>query len=384
MADAGTERPAEKAGPSAPLVPARRIETKKYHFRPPPIGLSSVSGRTSGSFLPVRRISFKTTFTEDGRAKSMIALTDICHHYGKGETRRTALDGLTLQVAPGDLFALTGPNGSGKSTLFKILCGLLRPASGTIRLNGLDLFERPHESRRLLGVVFQSPALDKHLTVLENFRIHADLYGIDRLQWRQRLDENLSWTGLEGRLDDPVATLSGGMARRVELVKAILHRPRILLMDEPTTGLDPGARRDFLTAVRRLQREQGMTVLMTSHLFDEAERADRVAILHRGRLLAAGSPPELREQLGQEMVVVKTRDEDGAARLEAALAAKTDIQVQRRGLELRVEGIDGDTLQNDLLAARDAFQTLSIKRPTLEDLFIYLTGGDARPREAPP
>ena len=313
----------------------------------------------------------------------MISLTGTTHNYGDRDTQRIALKELTLNVTAGTLFALTGPNGSGKSTLFKILCGLLHPGSGRILLNGLDPFKQAHACRRLLGVVFQHPALDKHLTVLENFRIHAHLYNMDRKQWQQRLDESLAWSGLTKQLNDPVATLSGGMARRVELVKAILHRPRILLMDEPTTGLDPGGRRDFLDTVQRLQQEHNMTVWMTSHLFDEAERADQVAILHQGTLLAVGAPSTLRERLGREMVVVKTRDEAGAMRLQSALARKNNIQVQRRGLELRVEGIDGMTLQNDLLAARDAFQTLSIKRPTLEDLFIHLTTSHEKATVAP-
>ena len=305
----------------------------------------------------------------------MISLTDVTHGYATKAARRTALHGLSLEIAEGALFALTGPNGGGKSTLLRILCGLLRPDSGSARLGGFDVLGQAREARRLLGVVFQHPALDKHLTILENLRIHAGLYGMDRTTWRQRMADDLAWTGLSDRLGERVGTLSGGMARRVELVKAMLHRPRVLLMDEPTTGLDPAGRRDFLDTVRRLQRRHGVTVLMTSHLFDEAEQADRVGILHRGRLLAAGEPESLKQRLGREMLVVRTRDEAGAERLQAELERKPRVTLQRRGVELRVEGADGATLEGLILGGREAFQALSIKRPTLEDLFIHLTAG---------
>ncbi|MBF0447064.1 MAG: ABC transporter ATP-binding protein [Magnetococcales bacterium] len=268
---------------------------------------------------------------------------------------------------------MTGPNGGGKSTLFRLLCGLSTPSQGEIHLDSLDILKNVMAARRLTGVVFQHPALDKHLTVQENFQIHADLYAIEQKLFKQRLEEDLLWTGLKNRLNDKVGALSGGMARRVELVKAVLHRPKILLMDEPTNGLDPGGRRDFLQMINRLRREREMTVLMNSHLFDEAERADQVGILHQGRLLAVGSPSELRERLGHEMVVIQTSDEAQAGDLSNILT-NNGVTVRRRELELRIEGIDSQTVTDLLLRHRERFQVLSIKQPTLEDLFIHMTG----------
>ncbi|MBF0448518.1 MAG: ABC transporter ATP-binding protein [Magnetococcales bacterium] len=306
----------------------------------------------------------------------MISIKNLSFYYPvKKHPPRQALFELNLGVTKGALFTLTGPNGGGKSTLFRLLCGLSTPSQGEIHLDGLDIQKNIMAARRLTGVVFQHPALDKHLTVQENFQIHADLYAIEQRLFKQRLEEDLLWTGLKNRLGEKVGTLSGGMARRVELVKAVLHRPKILLMDEPTNGLDPGGRRDFLQMINRLRREREMTVLMNSHLFDEAERADQVAILHQGRLLAVGSPTELRERLGHEMIVIQTSDQAQAEDLSNRLI-NDGLTVRRRELELRIEGIDSQTVSNLLLHYRERFQVLFVKQPTLEDLFIHITGQD--------
>ncbi|MBF0455854.1 MAG: ABC transporter ATP-binding protein [Magnetococcales bacterium] len=304
----------------------------------------------------------------------MISIQKLDYYYAvKKQPARCALSDISLQIDPGTLFTLTGPNGGGKSTLFRLLCGLSLPAQGEIRLNGLDLQHHAAEARRLTGVVFQSPALDKHLTLLENFTIHRDLHQLPQALFSSRLEEDMAWTGLAGRLHERVGTLSGGMARRVELVKALLHRPKIVLMDEPTNGLDPGGRRDFLQVIDRLRQERQMTVLMTSHLFDEAERADQVGILHQGTLLAVGSPSQLRDRLGQEMVVIQGKDRQQALFLSQLLEKKPGLSIHHRESELRVEGIDSATLNNLLTDHREQFQTLSVKKPTLEDLFIHLT-----------
>ena len=208
----------------------------------------------------------------------------------------------------GEFAILSGPNGSGKTTLFRILCGMIRPSAGTIRVAGHDLLAAPAAARRELGVVFQNPAVDKHLTVDENLRLHAALYGLARSEFAARRDEALAWSELKNRLDDKVIALSGGLARQVELAKCLLTRPSVLLLDEPTTGLDPASRRHFLDALRTLQKSRGMTVLMTTHIFAEAEDADRVAIMKAGRLLAYDTPQALHALLGREMVVATSRD----------------------------------------------------------------------------
>ncbi|MBF0444798.1 MAG: ABC transporter ATP-binding protein [Magnetococcales bacterium] len=304
----------------------------------------------------------------------MISIKELNYFYNvKKLGKRQALASLNLNIAPNTFFTLTGPNGSGKSTLFSILSGLSQPNEGQIAINGLDIVSQQSKIRRLMGVVFQNPALDKHLTLAENFQIHGDLYGMEPNLLKNRLAEDLVWTGLSDRLGELVGTLSGGMARRVELVKALLHRPKILLMDEPTNGLDPGGRRDFLDMVDKLRHEREMTILMTSHIFAEAERADKVGILHKGSLLAVGSPQELKNRLGKEMVVIQTADRQHAEFLKEQLAKNHHLKVWAREGELRVEGVDKNTLDDLLSHHRDRFNELAIKRPTLEDLFIHIT-----------
>ncbi|CAA7626250.1 ABC transporter ATP-binding protein [Magnetospirillum sp. UT-4] len=306
----------------------------------------------------------------------MIRIESLTHIYpgGRKQPARTAVDDLSLRVAEGEFAILSGPNGSGKSTLFRILCGLALPSRGKVAIGGIDLFAEPAKVRRILGVVFQSPAVDKHLTVAENIRIHADLYGIGSAEYRPLLDEALAWTDLGGRLDQKVDTLSGGLARQVELAKVLMTRPRVLLLDEPTTGLDPSSRRSFLAALHRLQRERGMTVLMTSHVFAEAEHVDRVAIMREGRLLAYDTPQALKAQIGTEMVVLHPVDPEAFA---AVLEAELGLAVRRHGDELRLEETENGEglplLERILERWRPEILSISIKRPDLDDVFVHVT-----------
>lgn len=310
----------------------------------------------------------------------MIGIRDLTHVYPgtRRQPARVALRDLSLDVAEGEFAILSGPNGSGKSTLFRILCGMALPSRGKVEVAGHDLFRDPRAVRRAMGVVFQSPAVDKHLSVLENLKLHCDLHGLTGAERRTRLDEALGWTDLGARLGDRVDTLSGGLARQVELAKALLTRPRILLLDEPTTGLDPNSRRSFLAALTRIQRERGMTVLMTSHVFAEAEEAGRVAIMKEGVLLAHDTPQALRALVGTEMVVVQAVD---AEALERRLVHDLNLAVRRHGDELRLEETengDGLPLLERILARfRPEIVSISIKQPTLDDVFIHVTTGAA-------
>jgi ABC-2 type transport system ATP-binding protein len=306
----------------------------------------------------------------------MIVISDLTHVYpgGRKAGPRTALDNLSLSVGEGEFAILSGPNGSGKSTLFRILCGLALPSAGSVLVGGFDLFRQPARVREILGVVFQNPAVDKHLSVAENLKIHADLYGIAGAEFVSRRDEALAWTDLGGRLDQKVETLSGGLARQVELAKVLMTRPRVLLLDEPTTGLDPASRRNFLDALHRLQRERGMTVLMTSHVFAEAEDVDRVAIMREGKLLAYDSPQTLRARIGTEMVVVQPNDPDAFAE---TLRGELGLAVRRYGDELRLEETENGEglpmLERILERYRPLIRSISIKQPDLEDVFIHVT-----------
>jgi ABC-2 type transport system ATP-binding protein len=307
----------------------------------------------------------------------MIVIQDLTHVYpGSRKTGpRKALDALTLSVGEGEFAILSGPNGSGKSTLFRILCGLALPSAGTVHVGGFDLFAEPAKVRGILGVVFQNPAVDKQLSVAENIRLHADLYGITGAEFAARRDEALAWTDLGDRLEQKVETLSGGLARQVELAKVLMTRPRVLLLDEPTTGLDPMSRRNFLDALHRLHRERGMTVLMTSHVFSEAEDVDRVAIMREGKLLAYDSPQTLKARIGTEMVVVQP-DGDAEAFAEI-LRAELGLAVRRHGDELRLEETENGEglplLERMLERYRPRIRSISIKQPDLDDVFVHVT-----------
>jgi ABC-2 type transport system ATP-binding protein len=224
----------------------------------------------------------------------MLHVRDLVKRYGA----RRALQSLSFDLAPQSLVALLGPNGAGKSTLFQVLTGLFAADEGEVRLDGLSMSRQATQALRHIGVVFQQMSLDLDLSVRRNLQFHADLHGLPRAVAAQRIAEGTAAMGLDGELARPVRELSGGNRRKVELVRALLHRPALLLMDEPTVGLDPKSRRDLMTAIRADVAARGSTVLWATHLVEEAELADRVLVLHRGRLLADGTPAAVTSALG--------------------------------------------------------------------------------------
>jgi ABC-2 type transport system ATP-binding protein len=225
---------------------------------------------------------------------AMLEVRELTKRYGE----RVALNGLSFRLAPGQFSALLGPNGAGKTTLFQVLTGLFAADAGEVFVAGLSLRERGPEVLRHIGVVFQQPALDLDLTVRRNLQLQADLHGLTSAQARERIAAGCAQLGIDAELDRPARELSGGTRRKVELVRALLHRPAVLLMDEATVGLDPKSRRDLLAAIRREVAEHGTCVLWATHWVEEAESADRVLVLHRGRLLADGTPREVAASLG--------------------------------------------------------------------------------------
>jgi ABC-2 type transport system ATP-binding protein len=293
---------------------------------------------------------------------------DLEHAYG---TRR-ALRGVSLTIAPGEIFALVGPNGGGKTTLFRIAATLMRPLGGALRIFGLDVSTRASDVRRRIGVVFQSPALDRRLTVEENLQHHARLYGMRVAGHRAALTEALARVNLQDRRSDLVSALSGGLMRRAEIAKVLIHAPSLLLLDEPTTGLDPAARRDLWTDLARLRGEAGTTVVVTTHLMEEAARCDRVAILHEGRIVTIGAPSALVESIGGEVIVIGTPD---AAGLAARVKARFNVAAEVVDGRVRIEAPRAHQL---VTAAVEAFpeeiDTVSFGKPTLEDVFVHHTG----------
>ncbi len=300
---------------------------------------------------------------------SAIRAEGLSHRYGD----HLALDEVSFAVGSETLFGLLGPNGGGKTTLFRILSTLLPVQSGHVDLLGIDVKSRPGEVRRQIGVTFQSPSLDVRLTVWENLRHHGHLYGLSGQTLRRRIGELLEHLNLAPRADDLAGTLSGGLKRRVEIAKGLLHRPRVLLLDEPSTGLDPGARIDLWEYLGRLKSQGGMTILVTTHLMEEADRCDRLGILDRGRLVALDTPDNLRASVGGDCLTVQP------ARTPAELAEKIEtrfaVPVQQVGESLRIEREQGHELLKDLMDAfPDEITGISLGKPTLEDVFIKQTG----------
>jgi ABC-2 type transport system ATP-binding protein len=297
-----------------------------------------------------------------------VSIEHVTHRYGQ----RRAVDDLSLEIAEGEVFAFLGPNGSGKTTLFRVLSTLIPLQAGEIAILGHDIRRETLAVRRQLGVVFQAPSLDKKLTVAENLRHQGRLYGLTSSELVARSTELLAAVGLSDRQGDRVEILSGGMRRRVELAKSMLHRPRLLLLDEPSTGLDPGARSDLWQYLRQLRERDGTTIVLTTHLLDEADRADRIAILHEGRLAALGQPDSLRTEIGGDAITIQT---DRPIELAASITQRFGRQPTVIDGAVRLEAADGHQWIPRLVEAFPAeIQTITLGKPTLEDVFIARTG----------
>jgi ABC-2 type transport system ATP-binding protein len=283
-----------------------------------------------------------------------------------------ALSGVSFHVEAGEIFGLLGPNGGGKTTLFRILSTLVAPQGGRASVLGYDLASARTEVRERLGVVFQNPSVDGKLTVLENLRYHGLLYGVTGAALRSRAVAALENLGLADRGNDLVETLSGGLRRRVELAKGLITEPEVLILDEPSTGLDPGARIDLWRYLRSLRERHGTTILLTTHLMDEAEQCDRLAILDRGRIVATGTPDSLRKRIGGDIVTIRTRD---AERLAEKIRHRFGDRPTRLGDALRVERPDGHVFIRQLVEAfPQEVEGVSLGKPTLEDVFVHETG----------
>lgn len=298
----------------------------------------------------------------------IIRVQNLTHRYDS----RTALADLSFEVPAGAIFGLLGPNGGGKSTLFRILATMMTPTSGQVTIAGLDVVRRPDEVRRRIGVVFQSQSLDRKLTVLENLIAQGRLYGLAGSRLRARIQEVLGRLGLSDRAGDPVERLSGGLRRRVEIAKALLHEPSILLMDEPSTGLDPGARRELADYVAALRERHAMTVFLTTHLLDEAERCDRLLLLHQGRRVAEGTPAELKSRVGGDVVVLEVPDLEAMQR---RISERFGVKPVAANGMLRVEIGNGHRFVTEVVEAfPGAIHSIALHKPTLEDVFLDETG----------
>lgn len=292
----------------------------------------------------------------------------IVHRYQD----RTALNGVSFEVRPAELFGLLGPNGSGKTTLFRILSTLMVPSAGTATIIGLDAVQQPAALRRHIGVVFQAQSVDPKLTAYENLWHQGHLYGLRGTELKKRIEEILTRVGLRDRAKDRVETFSGGMQRRIELAKGLLHHPEVLLLDEPTTGLDPGARHDLWQYLQILRDEEHVSVIVTTHLMEEAQRCDRLAILSEGNLVALGTPEELTREIGGDVILLEARDPKSLA---DRIREKYHVEATVIDAHVRLEIEGGHRFVPDVVEAFPGeIQSLSVSKPTLEDVFIHRTG----------
>jgi ABC-2 type transport system ATP-binding protein len=290
----------------------------------------------------------------------------------RGAPARPALAGVDFDVQPGEVFGFLGPNGGGKSTLFRILATLARPEAGTLRVFGADLASQAREVRRRLGVVFQNPSLDVQLTVRENLVHQGHLYGLGGRDLAARIDAALDRFGLRERVGQRAKELSGGLRRRVEIAKALLHDPRLLLLDEPSTGLDPGARRDLWETLDAL-RSQGVTVLLTTHFMEEGDRCGRLVLLDRGLIVAEGSPADLKAEIGGDLITLAGSDPEALAREVAARFP--ELRPSVRDAAVRLETIRGHEIAARLAEALPGrIESVTVARPSLEDVFLLRTG----------
>ena len=304
-----------------------------------------------------------------------IDIRNLSHRYApqrRHDTSRTALDALSLQVQEGEIFGLLGPNGSGKSTLFRILATLLKPTSGSVSVFDHNLDEDPSSIRALLGVVFQSPSLDKKLKVRENLLHQGHLYGLRGEKLRTKTDAMLSRLGVLDRKEDLVEHLSGGMQRRVELAKGLLHEPKLLLLDEPSTGLDPAARLEFDNFLQSLRAESKLTILLTTHILDEAEICDRIVIMDQGNIVALGTPHELKQEIGGDVISVIAQEPDSVCNLMRERFKCDALVIDGT---IRLERTNGHQFLPQLIEAFPRqIESISVSKPTLEDVFIHKTG----------
>ena len=299
---------------------------------------------------------------------SIISVRDLLHRYGN----RTALNKVSFEVRSAELFGLLGPNGSGKTTLFRILSTLMVPTSGTATIAGIDVVRQPDALRRKIGVVFQEQSVDPKLTARENLWHQGHLYGLHGRQLEERIDEILTRVGLLDRAKDLVETFSGGMQRRIELAKGLLHHPEVLLLDEPTTGLDPGARRDLWQYLAMLRDQEHVSIIVTTHLMEEAERCDRLAILNEGNLVALGTPEALTREIGGDVILLEARDPQVLA-TQIRDHFHVDAVVLDNRVRLEIE--NGHRFVPEVVEAFPGeIQSLSVSKPTLEDVFIHRTG----------
>lgn len=292
----------------------------------------------------------------------------------------TAVDHISFEVKKGEIFGFLGPNGAGKSTTINILSTLLIPTEGDAAINSFDVLTRRDDVRKSIGLVFQDPSLDDRLTAEENLRFHAKLYGVPKEEYKKRMEEVLRLVDLWDRKENIIKTFSGGMKRRLEIARGLIHYPQVLFLDEPTLGLDPQTRAHLWEYILRLKKERAMTIFMTTHYMNEAENCDRIAVIDHGKIVALDTPANLKKQVGGDIISMTSNQK---AELKNELEKRYKKEVKEKDGFLQVEVEDGEKflprLFNELTAKIDSIE---LRKPTLDDVFLSLTGRAIREEEA--
>jgi ABC-2 type transport system ATP-binding protein len=310
-------------------------------------------------------------------AAPIIVVDKLTKRYKKADTN--AVDGVSFSVQPGEFFALLGPNGAGKTTTISVLTTTLAPTSGQVTIAGHDIEQQASAVRRQVGIIFQNPSLDLNLTAEENVRFHALLYGLHPFRptfstmprsYQQQVRELASILGIEAMLFKPIKTFSGGMKRKLEIVRSLIHRPRVLFLDEPTSGLDPSSRRDLWDYLRRARAESGTTIFLTTHYLEEAEQADRICIINKGKIVSYGTPEQVKADLVEEYLLLDAADRP-------ALAAElADLQVRFDAGPPVKARLDGWTVHQLLRRIETPLTVVQTHTPTLEDAYLAIVGAD--------
>ena len=306
---------------------------------------------------------------------NIIEVQDLTKKYGK----LVAVDDISFHVVKGEIFGFLGPNGAGKTTTISILCTLLKPSGGKAMLCGHDVVTQRNQVRRCIGLVFQEPTLDEYLTAEQNLRFHAYAYRVPAEQREKRISEVLALVDLEDRRKNRVRTFSGGMKRRLEIARGLLHSPRVLFLDEPTLGLDPQTRRLIWDFILKLRKNQSLTIFLTTHYMDEAENCDRISVIDHGHIIALDTPEKLKDSLGGDVVTLLAADNQTAV---VELKEKFGISARIQEGHIVFSVPQGETFLAKLVQEfKSPLKSVGIHRPTLDDVFLSLTGRAIRDTE---
>ena len=306
---------------------------------------------------------------------SIIRVDNLVKRFGA----LVAVDGITFDVAPGEIFGLLGPNGAGKTTTINILCTLSKPTSGQATINGLDVVRQQSQVRQSIGLVFQDPSLDERLSGLQNLNFHARVYNIPASVRQKRIKQMLTMVELWDKRHSEVRTYSGGMKRRLEIARGLLHHPRVLFLDEPTLGLDPQTRNRIWEHILELRQREGTTIFLTTHYMDEAEKANRIAIIDYGKLIAIDTPDELKRIVSKDIISLKTGDDEKAAE-EIRLRYQIEARHDSHGLTFETDSAE-EFLPTFIKEFGTDILSVSLRRPSLDDVFLKLTGHEIREEE---